>query len=214
MTDRYPGYDVLSKRDGLSWNDATRQVIEKRLTVVDVPEFFDERAFQILQRLCRRILPQPDRRTEIPLAAYIDRHLLTSGDTGTRIDPMPYDGDAWRRALPALDAEAQSAYGTSFSALSDEDADALLHRMQDGLLHAAEWGDMPAQLFFTKRILVDIPAMYYAHPAAWSEMGFGGPASPRGYVRMQANRRDPWEAAEAGPGRPDDEIAADNRNVR
>ena len=39
-------------------------------------------------------------------------------------------------------------------------------------------------------------SVYYAHPAAWSEIGFGGPASPRGYVRMQANRRDPWEAME------------------
>ena len=31
-------------------------------------------------------------------------------------------------------------------------------------------------------------------------MGFGGPASPRGYVRMELDRRDPWEAAEAKPG--------------
>ena len=35
---------------------------------------------------------------------------------------------------------------------------------------------------------------YYAHPSAWNEIGFGGPASPRGYVRMDFNRRDPWEA--------------------
>jgi hypothetical protein len=28
-------------------------------------------------------------------------------------------------------------------------------------------------------------------------MGFGGPASPRGYVRLDADKRDPWEAAEA-----------------
>ncbi|MGH6677602.1 MAG: gluconate 2-dehydrogenase subunit 3 family protein, partial [Bradyrhizobium sp.] len=39
----------------------------------------------------------------------------------------------------------------------------------------------------------------YAHPAAWSEIGFGGPASPRGYVRLGANRRDEWEAAEHAP---------------
>jgi hypothetical protein len=38
--------------------------------------------------------------------------------------------------------------------------------------------------------------MYYAHPQAWDEIGFGGPASPRGYVRMGFNRYDPWEAVE------------------
>jgi hypothetical protein len=52
---------------------------------------------------------------------------------------------------------------------------------------------------------------YYSHPTAWSEIGFGGPASPRGYVRMGFNRRDPWEAAEA---RDDDEAAAPRENKR
>ncbi len=43
----------------------------------------------------------------------------------------------------------------------------------------------------------DIVHAYYAHPTAWSEIGWGGPASPRGYVRMDFDERDPWEAAEA-----------------
>ncbi len=41
---------------------------------------------------------------------------------------------------------------------------------------------------------MDICGAYYSHPFAWNEIGFGGPASPRGYVRMDFNRRDPWEA--------------------
>jgi hypothetical protein len=47
-------------------------------------------------------------------------------------------------------------------------------------------------------VLDEIVRAYYAHPAAWSEIGFGGPASPRGYVRLAAGRQDPWEAP---PGR-------------
>ena len=46
----------------------------------------------------------------------------------------------------------------------------------------------------------DIVRAYYAHPTAWSEIGWGGPASPRGYVRMDFDERDPWEAAEAKHG--------------
>jgi hypothetical protein len=53
---------------------------------------------------------------------------------------------------------------------------------------------------------------YYGHPTAWSEIGFGGPASPRGYVRMDFDRRDPWEAAEAKPGQ-EDAAARDNSRV-
>jgi hypothetical protein len=41
-----------------------------------------------------------------------------------------------------------------------------------------------------------VVGIYYAHPAAWSEIGFGGPASPRGYVRLGFDERDPWEAEE------------------
>jgi len=43
-------------------------------------------------------------------------------------------------------------------------------------------------------------SIYYAHPAAWNEIGFGGPASPRGYVRLGFDRRDPWEADERCDG--------------
>ncbi|MDD2861718.1 MAG: gluconate 2-dehydrogenase subunit 3 family protein, partial [Acidiphilium sp.] len=74
------------------------------------------------------------------------------------------------------------------------------------------WDDMKSEEFFDRRVLADIPACYYSHPTAWSEIGFGGPASPRGYVRMELNRRDPWEAIEAHPGSVD-EVRRKNRHV-
>jgi hypothetical protein len=81
------------------------------------------------------------------------------------------------------------------------DQDALLSAMmQKGALRRSLAG-LDAKKFFERRILVDVPALYYGHPKAWSEIGFGGPASPRGYVRLEGDRRDPWEAAEAEPGR-------------
>ncbi len=59
-------------------------------------------------------------------------------------------------------------------------------------------GHAAGQVLF-RRVRADAVKAYYAHPTAWSEIGFGGPASPRGYVRMDFDRRDPWEAAEAEP---------------
>ncbi|HZD88840.1 MAG TPA: gluconate 2-dehydrogenase subunit 3 family protein, partial [Pseudolabrys sp.] len=56
-----------------------------------------------------------------------------------------------------------------------------------------------AQSFMRHVLLREIVGIYYAHPDAWSEIGFGGPASPRGYVRLAENRRDPWEAVEHAP---------------
>ena len=41
-----------------------------------------------------------------------------------------------------------------------------------------QWGSMAPQDFFKKRMARDIVLAYYAHPTAWSEIGWGGPASP------------------------------------
>ena len=42
MPDRYPGYDVLAKRNTPSWNRKTREVIDRRLAVPHTPRFFTE----------------------------------------------------------------------------------------------------------------------------------------------------------------------------
>jgi hypothetical protein len=89
----------------------------------------------------------------------------------------------------------------------------LLARMQSGELKSPEWDGMSPKDFFKRRMAHDIVFAYYAHPAAWSEIGWGGPASPRGYVRLDFNERDPWEAAEAGSG-DDASVRRINRHVR
>jgi hypothetical protein len=43
----------------------------------------------------------------------------------------------------------------------------------------------------------DVLSAFYSHPWAWSEIGFGGPAYPRGYARMGIGQRESWEGAQA-----------------
>ena len=204
MTDRFPGYDVLSKRHSPSWNDKTRSVIDQRLaTPIDQHRFCDDAEWLTLQALCDRIIPQPDDRPPAPLAAMIDEKIFEHKTDGYRDAHMPPLGEAWRRGLGALEAVAQERHGRPFHLLSAGEQDGLLSAVQKGLVDHDAWGEMPAKLFFDKRVVHDIVAAYYAHPNAWNEIGFGGPAAPRGYVRMDADRRDPWEASEASPGRED-----------
>ena len=73
---------------------------------------------------------------------------------------------------------------------------------------------MPPQTFWTSHVIHDVVGAYYAHPAAWSEIGWGGPASPRGYVRLRSesprlrgSRRRPSPGDEA-------EAARENERVR
>jgi hypothetical protein len=200
MSERYPGYDVLSKRQTESWNETTRQVVDRRLAVPREPRFFSSTDWQVLNAVCDRIMPQPKDRPPVPLAAYVDQKIADRLLDGYRYARLPPQGEAWQRGLAALEQSACEAHGCSFRDLSSERQDALLRCMQRGELAGEAWGGMPCKLFFDHRVIPDIIHAYYAHPTAWNEIGFGGPASPRGYVRMGLDRRDPWEAAAAKPG--------------
>lgn len=200
MPERYPGYDVLAKRNTPSWNEATRRVIDERLAIINTPQFLSASEWQTLSAICNRIVPQSNNRAPVPIAAMVDQKLANDQRDGYRQASLPPLREAWRRGLAALETAAQAQHNAAFHTLSAVAQDELLKTMQEGKLDGPEWGSMPAKLFFKERLTHDILAAYYSHPASWNEIGFGGPASPRGYVRMNFNRRDSWEAVEAKPG--------------
>lgn len=196
---RYPGYDVLNKRDTPSWDPVTRQVVEERLSLPTQPRYFDVSQWAIVTALCDRIVAQPDDRPPVPVAAMLDAKLHEDQGEGWRDARMPPLRDSWRTGLAALEAESRAAHDAAYAQLTVDQQTQLIERMQRGELHDAAWGDMPADLFFSERVLHDLYGAYYSHPVAWSEIGFGGPANPRGYVRLYKDRRDSWEAIEATP---------------
>ena len=211
MPDRYPGYDVLDKRAGLSWNDETRRVIDQRLAIPREPRFFDAEEWATLTALCDRIVPQPTDRPPVPVASYVDEKMLSDAHDGYRHAELPEQRIAWKRGLAGLREAAHSRHGKSFEHLTGDEQDTLLKALEAGTLEASAFDSMPGTSFFQHRILPDVVTAYYAHPTAWSEIGYGGPASPRGYVRLGLDRRDPWEAAEASQA---DEDPARRENAR
>ena len=84
--DLYPGYDVLAKRDGPSWNAKTREVLEERLAIgPETRRFFDEVEWSTMTALAERIVPQPaDRTDRVPVAALVDHKLATDTRDGYR----------------------------------------------------------------------------------------------------------------------------------
>lgn len=191
----FDGYDVLKKWDTPSWNDQTRSVVRKRLEQVPPRRFFSETEWDIAHAVADRILPQPDRPADpVPIVPFIDEALHERRGKGYRFDDMPPRHEAWRRGLAAIDDESQRRFGTPFVGLEDDQKDELLSRLQQGEVVSESWRELPPKRFFGNVLVEDIVGEYYAHPAAWSEIGFGGPASPRGYVRLGFNQSDPWEA--------------------
>ena len=194
---RFPNYDVLDKWDSPSWNDRTREVIRKRLHEVPDRRFFTETEWEILQAVCDRLIPQPDRPNDpVPIVPFIDEKLHRNQGDGYRYADTPPQREAWRRGVRAIDEEARAQWGAGFRDLSDNKKDAVLRAIQHGDVRSAAWQGLPPKRFFKSLLLHETVSVYYAHPAAWNEIGFGGPASPRGYVRLVADRRDSWEAIE------------------
>jgi len=194
---RYPDYDVLKKWDTPSWNEQTRAVVAKRLEQVPERRFLDETEWSILQAVCDRLIPQPDRVGHaVPIVPFIDAKLWKNQGNGYRYEGMPPMREAWRRGIRAIDEEARLRWGGGFRELPTNQQDAVLRAIQHGDVRADAWQGLPPKRFFSSTLLYEVTSIYYAHPAAWSEIGFGGPASPRGYVRLGFDRRDGWEAEE------------------
>lgn len=191
----YAGYDVLRKRDSVSWDDTTREVVRKRLEEVPERSFFTEEEWLTLQAVCDRIVPQPERGSAaVPIAPWIDQKLAQNRGDGYRFADMPPLRETWRLGLAGIDAEARRRFDVSFASTHSTNQDAVLTAIQQGDVEDDIWTRLPPERFFTSVLLKSIVGQYYAHPAAWSETGFGGPASPRGYVRLGTGQHDAWEA--------------------
>jgi hypothetical protein len=197
MHTRYPGYNVLDKWNTPSFNDKDREVLGKRLHQVPPRRFFTDEEWKTLWAICDCVIPQePGALTPVPIPAFIDEKMEKNQTDGQREADMPPMRDCWRIGLRAIDEESRLRFGARFRELSMGRQETLLELVQKGEVKSPEWAAMRPEKFFKSRLLRDIVTFYYGHPAGWNEVGYGGPASIRGYVRLGFDKRDAWEAEE------------------
>lgn len=192
----YPDFDVADEEKWrLDWDGKTREVVTKRVTKVPAYRFFGEEEVQLLEAMCARALPQPDRNQgeRIPVAPYIDERLFKGGGDGYHYGDMSPDHLAYKYALVGVDQSAQALHGRRFVELDEREQDDVLQQIHAGSPPGKVWQSLPAQRFF-QLLMKDVIGSYYAHPKAWAEIGFNGPSSPRGHIRLSLDSRDPWEA--------------------
>jgi hypothetical protein len=194
----YPGYSTLSQQK--AWDEATRSTVTTRVAVTQPLRFFAPDQAKLLQAVIDRVMPQDDRTPErrIPILSVLDERLHKNSLSGFRYEDMPPDRDAYCLGLQAIDEMAQDAFRSGFTELMVFHQELILKSLHDGRPdpdHVA-WKRMPVRRFWTL-LLDDCVAAYYAHPWAWDEIGYGGPAYPRGYMRLENGMREPWEVDEA-----------------
>jgi hypothetical protein len=193
----YPGFSTLSQKR--YWDAATRKLIEERVSRQKPIRFFTPEEARTMEAVVDRLLPQDDRTHErrIPILPGIDDRLYEDRLDGYRFEDMPPDQEAYRIGLRAFEEMAKTLRGRSFHELSVPEQEEILKSIHDGKPQAAHeiWKQMNVDRFWTL-LVTDVVAVYYAHPWAWDEIGYGGPAYPRGYMRLEEGEPEPWEVNE------------------
>jgi hypothetical protein len=190
---RFPGFDVMAQ--ARHWDAATTSVVAARLAIPPAIRFFTPGEEAIASALCDQLL---DQRTEprVPVVQVVDARLAEHQTDGWHYDDMPPDGAAWRESLANLEADAELRCGTGFAACGWLDQTAIVQNVQD--LGDHRWHRLVAAHVWSLWTRYVCTA-FYAHPFAWEEIGFGGPAYPRGYKNLGIDRREPYEVRDARP---------------
>ncbi|MBW5446432.1 gluconate 2-dehydrogenase subunit 3 family protein [Cohnella sp. CFH 77786] len=194
----YPDFDVLRQEE--HWDPHTREIVTKRVkTELFLPyRFLTQQEGETLFRLCSFLLGD-DRH---PVISYVVHHFDSVLQAGIgesqrkigvpRMTVLLRDGLAW------FDRFCGERYGGEFLNLKETDQQlAFGQLMQDNVFMQSGNQIIPVKEWIDK-ILEQAVAAYYSHPAVWSEIGYAGPAYPRGYVRSEMGLTDPWEARRNG----------------
>lgn len=194
--DRFPGFDVLEQSS--HWDPVTAAVVWSRIGPPPPIRFFTPEQEAVATALCDQLL---DLRSDapggrVPVVNLIDSRLAEQQTDGWHYDDMPQDGDAWRVSLAALDADSHARFDDGFAACSPEHQATLIRAVRargDG-----DWHGLSAKHVWSLWTRYACTA-FYAHPTAWNELGFPGPAYPRGYKNPAVGAREPFEVRDHRP---------------
>ena len=193
----YPGHSTLGQKK--KWEEATRKAVTERVEKVPPIRFFSQKEALILGAVIDRVMPQDDRTESrtIPVLPVLDERLFTNSLNGFRYEDMPPDQQAYRLGAKAIEEMAVERFQQSFAELTVHRQELILKSLHDGKPDPknAVWNKMPVHRFWAM-LMQDCVTAYYAHPFAWDEIGFGGPAYPRGYMRLENGLPEPWEKEE------------------
>jgi hypothetical protein len=198
MHGRYPDYDVLEQAD--HWDAVTREMVLGRVQDVPPIRFFTSGEAATLAALADRLTAQ-ESEPRIPVINFIDEKYAKGDLDGFQFADMPDDRDAWRLVARGLDEQASERAGAASFAAADVDVQlAIVSDFSDGDLHGGAWEELSVPHAFSLVMRV-VLSCFYSHPWAWNEIGFGGPAYPRGYSRfgspeLQQAERETWEGEE------------------
>jgi len=195
MIGRYPDYDVFDAVD--TWDHATRKVIEDRMALAGRPlRFFTADQEPTVRAFCDVVLAQ-DEEPRVPVVEFVDDKLFCGRSEGYRYADMPDEPGVWNLVLAGLDEKARERGADAFAALDLDAQSEVIDAFAGGDLSGGSWDQLNVARAW-EQVMSGVLSGFYSHPWAWNEIGFGGPAYPRGFMRLgPIGIREPFEAPAA-----------------
>jgi hypothetical protein len=193
MHGRYPDYDCLEQAG--HWDELTRTLVVDRIEQVPTLRFFSDAEAATLGAFCDVVLAQ-DAEPRIAVLAFVDQKLAEGRLDGYQYTDMPDDRETWRLVARGLDEAAQASGANSYAAVTIDRQQEIMGAFAAGELSGAVWEQLDCKHAWSV-VMRSVLAAFYSHPWAWNEIGFGGPAYPRGYARLDIGLSEAWESGEA-----------------
>ncbi|MBV9535078.1 MAG: gluconate 2-dehydrogenase subunit 3 family protein [Solirubrobacterales bacterium] len=193
MHGRYPDYNVL--HEAPHWDEVTRRLVLDRVENVPEIRFFTASEASTLGAFCDAVLAQ-DKEPQVPVLNMVDAKLFGGQLDGFCYADMPDDRETWRRVARGLDAAARQHGVDEFATAPWHIQRGVIQAFSEGELHGEVWDELPPKRAWTV-VMRAVLSAFYSHPWAWNEIGFGGPAYPRGFARFGVGQREHWEGAAA-----------------
>ena len=205
----YPAYDVMALQD--EWDSNTKEIVLKRLGPFPKAKFLKKDEEELIAKIAEHIIY--DNRADILqwIVHHSDQKLYSTIGEGDRKPETPSERDLIRQGLKAIYKLAKTKHNKNFLEISTKEQFEIMAALQLGKAEQLpEWSKIPQKELF-KKLAELIVSAYYSHPTIWSEIGYGGPAYPRGYYRVEFGLTDPWEpklesANTAGFGEESEEV--------
>lgn len=192
----YPRYDVWKEHE--HWDPHTREIVARRRTPVVGHKFFTQSEAMLVQTLAGVLTDEYRPEVLTFVTQHIDQTLASPVGESQRRAGLPEKKNLYRSGLGGINELSHSLYRVDFIGLKQAEQENLLSLIAAGKApQTAAWMQV-APKDFLQKFLYDVVSAYYSHPLVWSEIGYGGPAYPRGYVRVEKGLTDPWEAVRDG----------------
>lgn len=180
----YPGYDVWEEHT--EWDEHTRSIVVRRKTPQVVYKYFSREEAMMMEAAIYLLVD--DRRLEILtyVLQHLDESLSAEIGESQRKQGVLEKKALFRDGLGRIELISHRGHGMGFVTLQMDQQTEVLRTTEQ------EYPD------FFKQLVNMVVEAYYSHPIVWSDIGYGGPAYPRGYVRVEKGLLDPWEAKKNG----------------